>query len=274
MSPHGSRIVITGASSGIGRALALQLAAPGRTLWLVARRGTLLEEVAARAREAGADARPVELDVADSAAAAGFLAGELDGGRVVDEAYLAAAVSVFGEVRDLRVEDWQAVYRIDLLGCVQWVHALYAGMVPRRGGRIVIVGSVAGCAGFPTSVPYAAMKAGLLGLCRSLWAEARRHGVQVQLALPGFVDTPIYRDAIYRGSTYEQNMRRIAALGFGMISAEDAAARILRQAGRGRRRFAFPWYAALLAALAPRLPWALRSLHRKLVEGFRNPPLA
>jgi hypothetical protein len=94
--------------------------------------------------------------------------------------------------------------------------------------------------------------------------------VCVHLASPGFVDTRIYRDAIYRGTNYEDNMRRITALGFPMISAGRAAASILAGVRRGRRAFAFPWYAALLHFLAPRIPCVVNGLHRSMIRSFRH----
>jgi len=264
------RIVVTGASSGIGRELAVQLAGPGCRLWLIGRNEERLEEVAGRVRAAGAEARPLVLDLSDLEASSRVISEKLGGGAEVDELYLAAAVSIFGEVRDLELEDWQRVYRTDLLSYVQWMREVYAAMVGRRTGRIVIVSSISGYAGYPTAVPYAGMKAGLLGLFRSIDHEARGYGVKVHIASPGYVDTGIYQAAIYRGTDCEKTMDQIRATGFGMMSAEDAAAAILRGVKRGKREFAFPGYGRLFAWLAPRMPVLLRLVHAKMVNGFRK----
>ncbi len=239
------RIVVTGASSGIGRELAVQLAAPGRLLWLIGRDEGRLGEVAERVRAAGAEARPLVLELSDTAAAARVIEELMGGGAEIDELYLAAAVSVFGEVRELLIEDWQRVYRTDLLSCVQWTQQVYAAMAARGSGRIVIVSSLSGYTGYPTAVPYAAMKAGLMGMFRSIDHEARRYGVRIHLVSPGYVDTAIYRSAIYRGSDCETTLRQIRGMGFGMMPAAAAAAAILRGVERGRREFAFPGYARL-----------------------------
>lgn len=264
------RIVVTGASSGIGRELAVQLAGPGRTVWLVGRNEERLEEVAGRVRSAGAEARPLVLDLSDLEASSRVISEQFGGGAEIDELYLSAAVSVFGEVRDLKLEDWQRVYRTDLLSYVQWIREVYAAMVERRSGRIVIVSSLSGYAGYPTAVPYAGMKAGLLGLFRSIDHEARRHGVEVHIASPGYVDTGIYEAAIYRGTDCEKTVQQIRALGFGLMPAEDAAASILRGVKRGDREFAFPGYGRLFAWLAPRMPVLLKLVHAKMIKGFRK----
>ncbi len=264
------RIVVTGASSGIGRELALQLAAPGRAIWLIGRDSDRLEEVAGLVRKTGAEAIPVLLDLTDFEACGRFLQDELGGGSRVDELYLAAAVSIFGEVRDLRLEDWEKIYRTDLLSYAQWVREIYGGMVVRREGLIVLISSLAAYTGYPTSVPYAAMKAGLGGLCSSLYPEAKRYGVRFHLANPGFVDTGIYRRAIYRGTTYEATMERIHSTGFRMISPEEAARRILVAIAKKRRFSTFPMYAVLLKWVASRMPVMLRPIHRSIVRKFRK----
>lgn len=265
-------IVITGASSGIGRELACQIAAPGRAVWLVARDETRLDEVAEAVRRKGATARVVPLDLIDLDATERFLQAELAAGRSIDQLYLAAAVSIFGEVKDIREDDWNLLYRTNLLSCVQWIQAFYPQMVARRSGSVVLIASLSGYVGYPTSVPYATMKAGLLGLFKSLWHEANQYGVRVHLVAPGYVDTGIYRAAIYRGTSFERTMEIISDMGFKMISAERAAAAILEGMRQGKYEICFPGYARLMAWLAPRAPMLVRLLHNGLVTRFRQFP--
>jgi short-subunit dehydrogenase len=269
MAAGGQRvIVITGASSGIGRALALRLAAPGVRLWLVARSGERLEEVAAAVRGQGGEARPVRLDLRDGAAAAAFLDGELAGEERLDEFYLVAAVSLFGEVKDLLMEDWRAIYETNLLSPVQWIAALYPRLVRQGGGRLVVFASLAAYAGYPTSVPYVTMKGGLLGMFRSLTHEARAGGVDLHLVSPGFVDTGIYRSAIYRKTDCDTTLRQVRRMGFRMIPADRAAELTLRAIARGRREIVFPGYARAMAWASRRIPWLQRVVHRMWMENF------
>lgn len=269
---HGDRlkeIVVTGASSGIGMALARRLAAPGCRLTLIARSADLLEELASELRAAGAETRVCPMDLSDIESCGIFL-DRITRETAIDELYLSAAVSIFGEVKDLEDGDWDRVYLTDLLSYAQWIQAVYARMAEARGGRIVIMSSLAAYAGYPTSVPYAAMKAGLMGLYRTLKYEAPRHGIRVHLVSPGYVRTGIYRSAIYRGATYESTLRQIDEMGFGMIDADEAADYIIKGLKKGRKEIVFPGYARLLAWVGPRLPWLVRPIHGRMVKRFRE----
>ena len=262
-------ILDTGASSGIGMELARQLAGPGKRLWLVARSEDKLRVLAGEIQEKGGAAEVLPLDLSDIEGNAAFLAKFL-GEVSLDELYLAAAVSIFGEVKDILPEDWDLIYRTDLLSYAQWVQAAYQSMAARRRGRIVMVSSLAGYSGYPTSVPYATMKAGLLGLFRTLRYEAPGHGVSVHLASPGYVRTGIYRSAIYRRSNFDSTLQQIDEMGFKMIEPAEAAELMLKGIARGKAEIVFPGYARLLAWVAPRFPWLVRSIHNRMVERFRE----
>lgn len=263
-------IIITGASSGIGRELALQLSDSGCDLWLVGRNRERLELVAEQARLKGAVPHIVELDLSDLEKVGLFLEKTFPAGTRVDSIYLAAAVTLFGEVRDMLPEDWDRIYQTNLLSPIQWTHHFYAGMVREKAGTIVIISSLAAYVGYPTATAYATMKAGLLGLFRSLWYEGRTHGVSVHLASPGYVDTDIYRSAEFRKTTYEKTIKQIDNLGFTVISAAESAARIIESVRRGEKEFAFPRYASVMKWVAPRMPFLIGLVHSKIVKGFRK----
>lgn len=265
------RIVITGASSGIGRELARQLAGLGKELWLVGRDRMRLEEVAGEVQAAGSTVRTVILDLEDNEAAERFLRGDLKSAGRIDALYFAAGVSIFGEAKDLLPEDWARVYRTNLLSAVQWTSEIYQTMVEAGEGTIVLVASLAAYAGYPTSVPYAAMKAGLLGLYRTLSYEARLHGVKVVLSSPGYVETGIFKSAIYRVTTYEKTMTLINGLGFGLMPASKAAKSIIRGIAGGKTEFAFPYYAKLMAWSTQRFAFMARPIHALMLRRFRKP---
>lgn len=266
----GRTIVVTGASSGIGRELAVQLAAPDREIWLVARNRERLDEVAALVRQRGARAEVASLDLANLRDAADFLERTFPASRKVDEVYLVSAITGFGEVRDHLIEDWDLIYRTNLLGPFQWILHFYRNMTEALSGRIVIVSSLAAYTGYPTATIYATMKAGLLGLYRSLVHEARNYRVDLHLCSPGYVETNIYRTALFRNTSYEKTMKLISGMGFPVLSAPDAAARILRATRRGSSERSFPFYAALLTWLAPRAPRLIKGIHRVIIRRFHQ----
>lgn len=265
-------IVVTGASSGIGRELALQLASPGREIWLIARNQERLDEVAAKVNARGARAEVVSLDLADLDRSAAFLERAFPASKRVDEVYLVSAITGFGEVKDSLIDDWDAIYRTNLLSPLQWILHFYRQMCEARSGRIVIVSSLAAYTGYPTAAIYATMKAGLMGLYRSLVHEAKIYRVNLHLCSPGYVDTNIYKTARFRSTTYEKTMKMIGGLGFPVISAGDAARRILRSTRSGSNETAFPFYASLLKCVAPRVPWLIGRIHQKIIRDFHRIP--
>ncbi|MFT3992516.1 MAG: SDR family oxidoreductase [Luteolibacter sp.] len=262
--------VVTGASSGIGRSMALQLAKPGREIWLIGRSAEALAEVAAKIEEKGAIARWNVLNLKEIEANQVFLDEYFPEGKIIHSLYLVAGVSLFGEVKDTLMQDWRDLYSTNLLSPVQWTHHFYKQMVKQRSGRIVLVASLASYAGYPTAAVYATMKAGLLGLYRSLKYEAEPHNILIHLAAPGYVDTKIYKRAGYRKTNYDETIEVINSLGFGMITADQAAETILRAVDGVKKECAFPLYAGLMKWAAPRMPWMVSIVHRQMLSRFRK----
>lgn len=268
-APAGT-IVITGASSGIGRELAIQLAEPGKEIWLVGRNEARLGEVARIVAEKGAVPMTLRLDLSDLTASSEALRTHFPAEKQIDTVYLSAAVTLFGEVKDTLAEDWELIYRTTLLSPVQWVQHFYAAMVARKSGRIVLVSSLAAYAGYPTATAYATMKAGMLGLYRSLVHEGKAHNVAIHIASPGYVDTNIYKSAVFRKTSFERTMMQIESLGFPILSAARTAEVILRSVRRGKREFALPGYASFMIWLAPRAPILIGMVHARIVKRFRQ----
>lgn len=264
-----SVIVVTGASSGIGRELALQMAAPGVELWLIGRDVTRLESVASLVAEKGATPRVAEMDLAEIESSTRFLEETFPSGKRVDQLYLVAAITLFGEVKDTFASDWEIAYRTNLLSPVQWVVHFYKHMVAAKHGRIVLVSSLAAYAGYPTATAYATMKAGLLGLYRSLVHEGKFHQVDIHIASPGYVDTEIYKRAVYRNTSYERVMAQIQMLGFRILSAQESASIILANVAKGRKQFALPFYASAFSWVAPRFPFVIDRIHARILKTFR-----
>lgn len=236
MSPAmGRAAIVTGASSGIGRAVALELAQGGWRLGLVGRDAARLAQVA---QECGGDVRIGAIDMQDTAAFAGFVAdfgavdlfisnhGILDGrreGQMVESAEVA---------RD--------VVAINLQSVIGALHAVLPGMQARGKGQIAIVSSLAGLSPLPDAPAYSASKAGLVMYGLSLREALRGSGVGVSVCCPGYVATPM-------GGEHKGNRPH-------EISAQDAARRIIKNALANKRLFGFPaplWPMALFSLLIP-----------------------
>lgn len=240
-----NRILITGASSGLGAALARHYAAPGRTLVLWGRDRQRLEAVAMNCRRAGAQVAVRSLDLSDSAAAIDAVGQEDDAGAI-DLALLVAGMGDTRAPGDL-VEDAAQVVRLGFVNFVAAaaIAAALAARMARRGeGGIVLVGSAAGFHVLPFAAAYAGSKAGIAHFAQALRLGVKQYGVRVTLVSPGFIDTA--------------SGRRVPGPQPFVLQSSDAAARIARAAARGQAHAIFPWPFILLRWLDRLLPEMLR----------------
>ena len=193
----GRTVLVTGASSGIGRATAILLARRGADVVLVARSLAPLEQVQAQCVDLGARALVAVADVGDAEAVAGaFRSAERVFGRV-DAVVHAAAVLAYGRFEDVPVEVFDAALRTTLGGTANVARsALSAFSLSPDGGSLVVVGSLLGKISTPWMSSYVTAKWGVHGLVRTLQVEARSTpGIHVSLVSPGGVDTPVYLQA-------------------------------------------------------------------------------
>ena len=180
--------LVTGASRGIGRAIAVRLASQGAIV-VAAARGDHANETAAAITAAGGRAESVSLDVTDSPAVE-RLPGEIVGrhGR------LDIVVSNAGIARDqllmrMKRDDWDAVIATNLTATFALTQAAMRPMLKQRGGRIIVIGSVVGQMGNAGQANYAASKAGLIGFTKALAREVASRGITVNVIAPGMIDT-------------------------------------------------------------------------------------
>ena len=186
---EGRVVLVTGASRGIGRAIAREVAAEGALAVLAARDAGRLGEAVEEIRAAGGQAEALGLDVADRASIeAGFerlLAahGRLDG--LVNNAGITRDTLVLR----MKADDWDAVLATNLTGVFLCTQAALRPMIKRRAGRIVNVTSVVGLTGNAGQANYAAAKAGVVGLTKSVAREVASRGITVNAVAPGFIET-------------------------------------------------------------------------------------
>lgn len=239
------RAWISGASSGIGAALARQLAARGTEVILSARRKELLEELAAEIRDAGGRARVAPLDVSDPEATIEGLRRLDDEVGGIDLVIANAGIGGGSWAGKLAWEDCAQSISINVEGAVASLVALLPRMVERGHGHLVGVSSLAGYRGMPASAAYSASKAYLIAFLESLRLDLRDTGVAVTDVRPGFVRTPMTAPNRFHMPW--------------LLEVEDAAARIVRGIEKKRGVVAFPAPLALLARITPMVPswlWA------------------
>jgi 3-oxoacyl-[acyl-carrier protein] reductase len=187
-SLHGKTALVTGASGGIGAAIARALHAQGAAVVLSGTRRDVLEGLAA---ELGERSHACPADLREAGAADALIAAaEAAGGP------LAILVNNAGLTRDMlalrmKDEDWQAVLDVDLSAPFKLARAALRGMLRRRGGRIIQISSVVGATGNAGQANYAAAKAGLVGMSKALAQEVGSRGITVNVVAPGFIETPM-----------------------------------------------------------------------------------
>ncbi|HUB64516.1 MAG TPA: SDR family NAD(P)-dependent oxidoreductase [Methylocella sp.] len=234
-------ILITGASSGIGRALALTYARHGVFLALIGRDRERLEDIAAAARAQGAEVSLGQLDVRDQEAMARWITAA-DARHPFDLVIANAGITTGLAPGDLAEEPAavRAILGINLIGVLNTVEPLLRPMGARGAGQIVFIGSIAGVRGLPYAPAYCATKAAVHAYSESLRGRMEARGVRVSLVIPGFVKTPLNESI--------ETMKPLE------ISATQAAVRIQRGLKRGRAIIAFPRSLYCLARLSRVLP--------------------
>jgi short-subunit dehydrogenase len=237
-------ILITGASSGIGAALARAYARAGVTLLLWGRDEARLNETASQCRALGAAVTTQIFDLRD---VAGF-ARLLDAAPPMDLAIFnaglggSAPADVFAETPEAA----QALAEVNFTAPVVGANVIAGAMAARGAGHIVLVGSITESFPLPMAPTYSATKAGLKLFAEALGIRMAKHGVKVSLVSPGFIDTPMSRKVIEPKPF--------------LISADTAAAIIVRKLAAGARTIVVPWQFAVIRGFAGLLPHPLLRL--------------
>ncbi|HTW83640.1 MAG TPA: 3-oxoacyl-ACP reductase FabG [Candidatus Sulfotelmatobacter sp.] len=206
----GKIAVVTGASRGIGRAIAVDLARAGADLALIGRDPGALAETQAACREArpGAAADVFTCDVADQAAVDAAIAAVLGRHGRIDVAVANAGQSIDGLILRFKAADLDRLLDVNLKSAFYLCAAVAKPMMKQRGGSIVLVSSIVGLAGNAGQSAYAATKAGLLGLAKSLAKELGSRGIRVNAVAPGLIETAM--TAEMPGAAREHYLRSIA----------------------------------------------------------------
>jgi len=215
----GKAALVTGASGGIGAAIARVLHAQGA---VVALSGTRREALEALAADLGERAHVCPADLRDPAAADALVAAAESAAGPLHVLVNNAGLTKDGLAMRMKDEDWNVVMDVDLAAPFRLARAAMRGMLKRRAGRIIGIGSVVGSTGNPGQANYAAAKAGLIGLSKALAQELGSRGITVNVVAPGFVETAM-TDVL----PAEQKARLISGIPLGRMGRpEDIAAAV------------------------------------------------
>ena len=193
-SIEGKVAIVTGASKGIGKAIAGVFANSGAKVVLAARTRKDIEQVASDLKETGADVRAIPTDVTNSDAVNTLITETLDIYQKLDILINNAGAGIFGNVMDYNLTDWDTVINSNLKGVFLCSKFALPHLIENGGGQIINVLSIAAKVAFPASGAYCAAKAGALALTKVLATEVRQQNVRVTAVLPGSVDTPFWDD--------------------------------------------------------------------------------
>ncbi|MCF8480436.1 MAG: SDR family NAD(P)-dependent oxidoreductase [Rhodospirillum sp.] len=237
------RVLITGASSGLGAALARRYAAPGVSLILGARRLDLMEEVAASCRAKGANVSKTSIDVTDREVTRAWVLAA-DGEAFLDLVVANAGISAGSAGQGGESEDQaRRILDVTVTGVLNTVEPILPRFLKRRRGQVALLSSLAGYRGYPGAPAYCASKAWV-----RVWGEATRlrlapEGVEVNVVMPGF-----FRSAITEANDFPMPF---------LMGEDDAARRVARGLSANRGRIAFPWPTTFVAWVLAALPAAL-----------------
>ena len=236
----GKVVLVTGASSGIGRALAVELGKRGARLGLLARRADALHEIVREVEGAGGRALALPADVTDAGAVRKASDELRESFGRIDVLVANAGIGVTKDAKELDPGEVARVVNINVLGVVNSVTAVLPEMVKQGSGQLVAISSLAAYRGLPKSGAYCASKAAVSAFFESLRVDLRGTGLEVTIIHPGFIKTPLTAGR-------ESQMPYLMEL-------DDAIRKIIRAIEARKKSYAFPWQLATIVRAAMLMP--------------------
>jgi short-subunit dehydrogenase len=233
-------IVITGVTSGIGKALALYYAQHGTTLGLIGRRQEHLREVAAQCQAQGAEVVPAALDVRDTAGMRDYAEQFIVRVGGIDLVIANAGVGILDDLASGDAARQTVLFEVNVIGLLNTLLPFIPAMIRQRQGQLVAIASVAGFRALPGSTTYAATKVAVRTLMEGYGWELQRHGITVTTINPGFIVS-------------EMTAPNQFAMPF-LLQTDVAVRRMARAIQRRKRVYTFPLPMAIVARLLPYIP--------------------
>lgn len=228
-------VLITGASSGIGRGLALELASRGARVGLVARRAETLAEIVKEINKTNANneaALALAADVQDDAALRAAADQMRERFGAIDVLIANAGIATTSDAVELRADEVASVINVNVIGAANSVAAVLPEMLKRGAGQLVVISSLAAYRGLPKSAAYCASKAAASAFFESLRLDLEPRGIDVTIIHPGFIKTPL-------------TAGRHSKMPY-LMELNDAVQKMVRVIERKKKSYAFPWQLATI----------------------------
>ena len=263
-------VLITGASQGIGKSTALELARHGYNVVLAAREPERLEAAAAEVRTLGGQALAIPTDVRDRTSVENLVQKAIAYFEQIDVLVNDAGIYYMGPVEKASLEDWQQVIQTNLWGYIHTIDALLPHFLERRSGTIVNVSSIGGLDPIPYQVPYTTSKYAITGLTKSLRAELAPKGIHVCGIYPSFIRTQLYERALFRGADAENRYEFVyRAFHSPLLEKPEYVARVIQKSIQHRRADVLVGTASFWTTAFHLAPGLMKPLIRR-VFGMRD----
>ena len=250
---RGKTVLITGAASGIGRAIALRLADEGATLFLVDIDEKGLADTAVAARDFGVEVATRRCNVAEPREVSAAVSEAISRWDGVDILVNNAGITYYGKVEQMAADHWDRLMRVNLLSHIQFTRELLPSLLARREAHVLNVCSVLGLVGMPKVTAYCASKFGMVGFSEALRNELGRQGLGVTALCPGFVRTNLFTNAPLEANVEEHKLPPKAIT----TTPERVANAAVKAIYRNRRLVVMEPFARLMYATKRFAPWLL-----------------
>ncbi len=263
-------VIITGAGSGIGRSLAMELSKRGAVVVISDINTERIEKVKNELDETGGKVSALTLDVSDYNAVNEMVKDTVAEQGHVDYMFSNAGIAIGGEVRDITINEWRKTIEVNLFGVINCVDSVYPIMVKQGRGHIVNIASIEGLIPLPGHLSYTASKFGIVGLSHGLRTEGAALGVNVSVVCPGYVDIPIFQESELVNLDREKILKLLDWI--SPISPDECAKKILTGIRHNKGILVIPLRAKILWYLyrfVPKLIFKIILWRRKTLDAAR-----